>query len=403
MKKSSKSVWSRFVMTFAATFLLMLVTTVPVKADSSVPLVADMKQTDASTTSAGISWSCPGSEVRFKVEMSEQMSSGYWTYKESQSSASITLTKLGAGKVYYVRITPFKYNIEGLNKYTKVKGTTSRPLRVVTAPDSTPASLTHVKSSTDTIKVKWSAVPGADVYQVVYSQSGTANEFTKETTGTSVTLKNLSKDARYTIKVRAGKKYTDGTGRAWGNYHTKYDVPVKSTKVEGIKVSGYYQNLSKISITNKAKACADGYRKVDHIYVDTRNHNICSTYIHDLKPGSSYYVRIYSVDSSGKKKYSEPLEVVTEPEGKIENLKYEWKKSNSVKLSWDKVSGANVYKVRYYKDNDEYIKYTTKNSLTLKNLKKGEGYSTRVEPMRQSESGFHVESNNAGEGKIYIE
>ena len=111
MKRSSKSVWSRFVMTFAAAFLLMLVTTVPVKADSSVPLVADMKQTDASTTSAGISWSCPGSEVRFKVEMSEQMSSGYWTYKESQSSASITLTKLGAGKVYYVRITPFKYNI----------------------------------------------------------------------------------------------------------------------------------------------------------------------------------------------------------------------------------------------------------------------------------------------------
>ena len=47
MKKSSKSVWSRFVMTFAAAFLLMLVTTVPVKADSSnMPLVKDIKQTD---------------------------------------------------------------------------------------------------------------------------------------------------------------------------------------------------------------------------------------------------------------------------------------------------------------------------------------------------------------------
>lgn len=44
MKKSSKSVWSRFVMTFAAAFLLMLVTTVPVKADSSnMPLVKDIK------------------------------------------------------------------------------------------------------------------------------------------------------------------------------------------------------------------------------------------------------------------------------------------------------------------------------------------------------------------------
>lgn len=67
MKRSSKSVWSRFVMTFAAAFLLMLVTTVPVKADSSVPLVADMKQTDASTTSAGIAG--PAREVRFVLKL----------------------------------------------------------------------------------------------------------------------------------------------------------------------------------------------------------------------------------------------------------------------------------------------------------------------------------------------
>lgn len=68
MKRSSKSVWSRFVMTFAAAFLLMLVTTVPVKADSSVPLVADMKQTDASTTSAGIR-AGPAREVRFVLKL----------------------------------------------------------------------------------------------------------------------------------------------------------------------------------------------------------------------------------------------------------------------------------------------------------------------------------------------
>lgn len=176
MKKSSKSVWSRLVMTFAAACLLMFVTTVPVKADSSVPLVADMKQTDASTNSVGIIWSCPGSDIRFKIETSEQLSTGYTDYnKRPQSSASVTLTKLGAGKVYYVRITPIRYTMEGIGKYTTVTGTTSQPFRVVTAPDSAPASLTHVKSSTDTIKVKWSAVPGADVYQVIYSQSGTAN------------------------------------------------------------------------------------------------------------------------------------------------------------------------------------------------------------------------------------
>lgn len=35
-------------------------------------------------------------------------------------------------------------------------------------------------------------------------------------------------------------------------------------------------------IIEVSKNKQDGYRKVGHIYVDTRNHNICSTYIHDL-------------------------------------------------------------------------------------------------------------------------
>ncbi len=401
MKKSSKSVWSRVVMTFAAAFLLMLVTTVPVKADSNVPLVTDMKQTDASTTSAGISWSCPGSEVRFKIEMSEQMSDGYWTYKEIQSSASITLTKLGAGKVYYVRITPFKYNIEGWNKYTKVMGTTSQPLRIVTAPDTASATLTHTKSSTNTIGLNWSEVPGADVYQVVYSQSGTTNEFTKETTGTSVTLKNLSKDARYTIKVCAGKKYTDGTGRAWGLGTTKYGVPVKPTKVEGVKVKGYYQNLSKINITNKAKASADGYQyqiytaykgqdketKVKSITVNqnnpgTSNQMSASMKLSALKNHNFYKVRVraYSLNSKDEKiygvwsswKYVSPQPDVTKKQ----------KVNKGIKVNWDKIKGADRYVVYISTKKDSgYKKFQTtgKNSTTItkygKNkLKSGKTY-----------------------------
>ena len=403
MKKSSKSVWSRFVMTFAAAFLLMLVTTVPVKADSSnMPLVKDIKQTDASTNSVGIIWSCPGSDIRFKIETSEQLSTGYTDYnKRPQSSASVTLTKLGAGKVYYVRITPIRYTMEGIGKYTTVTGTTSQPFRVVTAPDSAPASLTHVKSSTDTIKVKWSAVPGADVYQVVYSQSGTANEFTKETTGTSVTLKNLSKDARYTIKVRAGKKYTDGTGRAWGNYHTKYDVPVKSTKVEGIKVSGYYQNLSKISITNKAKACADGYQyqlytaykgqdketKVKSITVNQNNPGSsnqvsASMKISALKNHNFYKVRVraYSLNSKNEKIYGvwSSWKYVS-PQPDVTSKKHTQK---GIKINWDKINGADGYVVYVSTKKDSgYKKFqiTGKNSTTItkygKNkLKSGKTY-----------------------------
>lgn len=389
-------------MTFAAAFLLMLVTTVPVKADSSVPLVADMKQTDASTTSAGISWSCPGSEVRFKVEMSEQMSSGYWTYKESQSSASITLTKLGAGKVYYVRITPFKYNIEGLNKYTKVKGTTSRPLRVVTAPDSTPASLTHVKSSTDTIKVKWSAVPGADTYEVeYYIDSSKARKCV--TTKTGVTLKKLAKNETYTIYVTAGRRYADGTTTAWSdNDLYKWGIPVKPSKVSGVDVTHYWQNLSEICVENSRIGCADGYQyqlytayKDKDSKIKTVTTSSAYTYIKTsaLKKHNFYKVKVraYALNSKNEKmygswsswKYVSPQPDVT----KIKNNK----SKKGIQISWDKIKGANRYVVYVSTKKDSgYKKFqtTTKTGTVIKKcgknkLKSGKNYYFYVEPQKK--------------------
>jgi hypothetical protein len=239
------------------------------------------------------------------------------------------------------------------------------------------------------------------VYQVVYSQSGTTNEFTKETTGTSVTLKNLSKDARYTIKVCAGKKYTDGTGRAWGSYHTKYDVPVKPAKVEGVKVNGYYQNLSKISITNKAKACADGYQyqlytaykgqnketKVKGITVNQNNPGSsnqvsASMKLSALKNHNFYKVRVraYSLNSKDEKiygvwsswKYVSPQPDVTKKQ----------KVNKGIKVNWDKIKGADRYVVYVSTKKDSgYKKFQTtgKNSTTItkygKNkLKSGKTY-----------------------------
>lgn len=402
MKRSSKSVWSRFVMTFAAAFLLMLVTTVPVKADSSVPLVADMKQTDASTTSAGISWSCPGSEVRFKVEMSEQMSSGYWTYKESQSSASITLTKLGAGKVYYVRITPFKYNIEGLNKYTKVKGTTSRPLRVVTAPDSTPASLTHVKSSTDTIKVKWSAVPGADTYEVeYYIDSSKARKCV--TTKTGVTLKKLAKNETYTIYVTAGRRYADGTTTAWSdNDLYKWGIPVKPSKVSGVDVTHYWQNLSEICVENSRIGCADGYQyqlytayKDKDSKIKTVTTSSAYTYIKTsaLKKHNFYKVKVraYALNSKNEKmyggwsswKYVSPQPDVTKAKNN--------KSKKGIQINWDKIKGANRYVVYVSNKKDSgYKKFqtTTKTGTVItkcgkSKLKSGKTYYFYIAPQKK--------------------
>ena len=330
------------------------------------------------------------------------MSSGYWTYKESQSSASITLTKLGAGKVYYVRITPFKYNIEGLNKYTKVKGTTSRPLRVVTAPDSTPASLTHVKSSTDTIKVKWSAVPGADTYEVeYYIDSSKARKCV--TTKTGVTLKKLAKNETYTIYVTAGRRYADGTTTAWsGNDLYKWGIPVKPSKVSGVDVTHYWQNLSEICVENSRIGCADGYQyqlytayKDKDSKIKTVTTSSAYTYIKTsaLKKHNFYKVKVraYALNSKNEKmygswsswKYVSPQPDVT----KIKNNK----SKKGIQISWDKIKGANRYVVYVSTKKDSgYKKFqtTTKTGTVIKKcgknkLKSGKNYYFYVEPQKK--------------------
>lgn len=403
MKKSSKSVWSRLVMTFAAACLLMFVTTVPVKADSSVPLVADMKQTDASTNSVGIIWSCPGSDIRFKIETSEQLSTGYTDYnKRPQSSASVTLTKLGAGKVYYVRITPIRYTMEGIGKYTTVTGTTSQPFRVVTAPDSAPASLTHVKSSTDTIKVKWSAVPGADTYEVeYYIDSSKARKCV--TTKTGVTLKKLAKNETYTIYVTAGRRYADGTTTAWSdNDLYKWGIPVKPSKVSGVDVTHYWQNLSEICVENSRIGCADGYQyqlytayKDKDSKIKTVTTSSAYTYIKTsaLKKHNFYKVKVraYALNSKNEKmygdwsswKYVSPQPDVT----KIKNNK----SKKGIQISWDKIKGANRYVVYVSTKKDSgYKKFqtTTKTGTVIKKcgknkLKSGKNYYFYVEPQKK--------------------
>lgn len=390
-------------MTFAAACLLMFVTTVPVKADSSVPLVADMKQTDASTNSVGIIWSCPGSDIRFKIETSEQLSTGYTDYnKRPQSSASVTLTKLGAGKVYYVRITPIRYTMEGIGKYTTVTGTTSQPFRVVTAPDSAPASLTHVKSSTDTIKVKWSAVPGADTYEVeYYIDSSKARKCV--TTKTGVTLKKLAKNETYTIYVTAGRRYADGTTTAWSdNDLYKWGIPVKPSKVSGVDVTHYWQNLSEICVENSRIGCADGYQyqlytayKDKDSKIKTVTTSSAYTYIKTsaLKKHNFYKVKVraYALNSKNEKmygdwsswKYVSPQPDVT----KIKNNK----SKKGIQISWDKIKGANRYVVYVSTKKDSgYKKFqtTTKTGTVIKKcgknkLKSGKNYYFYVEPQKK--------------------
>ena len=314
MGKSFKNVGSRLILTLAAALTLVLMTAFPTKAASKPSPITELKQIDDSSTSVEVSWSClGGSDTRYKVEVSEQPSTGYIVVDENEYSSPTWISNLEAGKTYYVRITPF---VEDDDTYEIIWGDTSAPVAVVTKPDKAPATLTHTKSTTNSITVNWSAVPGADVYEVEYYTTSTA-KMQCITTGTSVTLKNLTKNASYTIRVTGGRKYADGMTIAWsGDYISRGNVSVKPSKVSGVEVNYYWQNLSEISVRNSTIECADGYQyqlytayknKDSKIKTVTTSSTYPQTYIKTsaLKKHNFYKVRVraYALNSKNEKMY----------------------------------------------------------------------------------------------------
>ena len=108
MGKSFKNVGSRLILTLTAALTLVLITAFPTKAASKPSPITELKQIDDSSTSVEVSWSClGGSDTRYKVEVSEQPSTGYIVVEENAYSTSEYITGLSAGKTYYVRVTPF--------------------------------------------------------------------------------------------------------------------------------------------------------------------------------------------------------------------------------------------------------------------------------------------------------
>lgn len=417
MKKSFKNVGNRLILTLAAAFALVLITAFPVKAASKPSPITNLKQkevtSDLSTSCVWVSWSClGGSDTRYKIEVSEQPSTGYRVVDRDTSSTSESITELSAGKTYYVRVTPF---VEDDDTYEIIWGDTSAPVKVVTAPDKAPATLTHTKSTTNSITVNWSAVPGADIYQVTYYKdycTDSSKVMRCVTTGTSITLKKLAKNEAYTVCIIGGRKYADGTTVAWAwsdNSIFKMGISVKPSNMSGVDVTHYWQSSSEICMEHSEMACADGYQyqlytaykdKDSKIKTVTTNSPEFFTYIRTaaLKKHNFYKVRVraYALNSKNEKmyggwsswKYVSPQPDVT----KIKNNK----SKKGIQISWDKIKGADRYVVyvstKYVstKKASGYKKSqtTTKNGTVItkcgKNkLKSGKTYYFYVVPQKK--------------------
>lgn len=244
-------------------------------------------------------------------------------------------------------------------------------------------------SSTDkSISLSWKK-GHSDLYYCVYSADSKGNlKKIADTKNGSYTVSSLKSGTEYRFLVRAFVK--DGNGKIyWGD------------KGNSVLCATNPVSVSKLTITPETKSVklswskvsgATGYRvyKYDGSWKMVKDTKSLSCEIGGLKSGTAYkfYVRPYK-QYSGKTVWSadnkaDAVQTYTMPSA-TSKISYT-SSTDSVKLSWNKVTGATDYRIYLY-DNakDKYVKVadTSKNSYTVKKkngkkLKPGVEYKFRV-------------------------
>lgn len=416
MNEKAKSMFAKTLLSFAFAFAMIFASGTIAKAATTTPVapgqVTGVKQDKASQKSVNIGWNGI-SNASYKVWISTSQNGTYKCMEKKPSKPSICIGDLTPGTTYWVKIQAFVKDGS-----TEIPGAMSAPVEVVTAPNASPSTLTHVKSTNTSITIKWSSVSGANIYRVEYGKSGTNRNTYKQTVvaKNSIELKNLSKNSEYSVYVYAGRKPSAGSYIAYSS-QTKYvgNIPVKPSKVSGVEVSNYWQTLSSIVIECDKNKAADGYeyqiytayKSKDTKVKSVKTKSTCVEIKNSVFKKHNFYkvkVRAYCTDGNGKNYYSPYSSwkyVSPQPDVKLKNT------SNGMKVSWDKIQGADRYVVYMSTKKDSVFKKvaTTKNTSKViskigkSKLKSGKTYYVRV--VAQNKVGKKYYSGAAGNATKY--
>ena len=297
----------------------------------------------------------------------------YGTSKKTENPLAITTTS-----------TSYTYEggISGRNNYFAVEAicgeTISTRDNIVGIYYLDAPELTAADNGTKQITVRWNEVTGVDEYVVLRKLSGESKwvEIAR-------TEDNFYKDT----SVKCGKKYVYTVKGYDGEEYTPYNQTgitrefLTSAKISGITsyLGGPKVSWSKVSGAAKyevyRKTKSSSWKKIDTTsstsYQDT-----------SAKKGTKYYYAIRSVDGSSKSYYSSShmddvaKSVTYKPILKLENTT-----STTVKVSWQKVSGAKKYVVYRKAGSDKKwtkLTTTTSTSYTDKKTKNNTTYKYMV-------------------------
>jgi len=306
----------------------------------------------ATATSPGsitVSWSVVSGATGYYIYRSLNYSGPYDNIGTSYS-ASYTDTGLSANTNYHYRVAAYNNYGVGAQSSTIASVITSG-----SAPD-TPTDVTATVESSSTITVSWSAVSGADGYNIYRSTSPYGFSQIGTSTATSYTDTDLSGSTTYYYTVSA---YTDNYGEGeQSSYASATTVPDTPTNVTATATS-----QSIITVTWSPVSVSGGY----YIYRSSSYSGtydlIGSTYSYHqnysdsgLSANTTYYYIVSAYNSNGMEgEKSSSVSATTAPDTPT-NVTATLASFTSITVSWSVVSGADGYNI--YRSTNPYDSYS---------------------------------------------
>ena len=330
-----------------------------------------------------ISWGKSNGAEKYRVYYK---GSKGWTRMVDTTSTSYIDKDVSSGKNY-------TYTVRCINssatKFTSGYDSKGKSVKYISAP-----KITKAESVDGGVKISWSKSSGAEQYRVYYKGSKGWTRMV-DTTSTSYIDKDVSSGKNYTYTVRcinsSATKFTSGYDSKGKS--VKYISAPKITKAESVD-GGVKISWSKSSGAEQYRVYYKGSKGWTRM-VDTTS----TSYIDkDVSSGKNYTYTVRCLNksknkfTSGYNSTGKSIKYVSAPKISKTEATY-----NSVNLNWDKVNGAEKYRV-YRRGEKGWTRLfdTTSTTFTDTNLYADTEYTYTVRCINSSANKFTSGYNSKG-------
>ena len=318
--------------------------------------------TQAGVNSVKLTWNAVEGATGYKAEM---LVNGVWKQIYAGTATECTKSGLLADTSYEFRVCAVKNN--AVSDYANITAVTNKEtVNAVTG------LTTFV--GTNSIKLSWNTVSGADGYIVEMLVNGEWKQVYSDTYP-SFTQNGLKPDTSYEFRVYAAKNGVRSD-------YTKIAAVTTKETVDAVSGLNAQSGVNQIKLTWNAVEGATGYKAEmlsNGEWTEVYEGTACSFTKNDLKPESSYEFRVCALKNNASSEYAN-ITAATNKEtvGEISGLT-STADENSVTLSWNAVKDAEGYRAEMLK-NGEWVKvYEGQDTAcTVTSLEPAASYEFRV-------------------------